>query len=300
MAREAAVTVRAGESEADWKSYYAVYEKSLRRWGDGATSRYPRPLFGRIAALPADAMRLWLAEHEGRVAAGYVAFYHNRHACIWHGASDPELYRLGAVQALYAGMIADAASRGFGAFDLLGSGGIASLEAFKKTLGAETLAFESCLNRAGVLGRLAAWRAGRAPAGSRDAGTPSRCQRLPDSRPRRGPRHPPGPPHPKGRRHRRCGKYGMRIMPTAHAFIANSSASPIAPGRNRSRTTGSPSTRGTTSTSPSSGSACPTRAASWIWHPAWVPPRCAGFREGSTATASNRTRPSSPSCGDGS
>ncbi len=158
MAREAGVTVRVATSAADWDAYYGVYEKSLQRWGDRATSRYPRAFFEDLAALPAASARLWLAEHEGRVAAGYVAFYHNRHACVWHGASDPELYRLGAVQALYATMVPDAASRGFDIFDLLGSGGTASLEAFKKTLGTETLGYDSFLNRPGAWGKLAEWR----------------------------------------------------------------------------------------------------------------------------------------------
>src|SRR5690606_35869262 len=143
---------------ADWNAYGRVYRKSLRRWGARATSAYPESLFADIAALPAANMRLWLAEHHGRVAAGYVAFYHNRHACLWHGASDPEIFRTGAVQMLYHEMLAHAAREGYPAFDLLGSGGTASLEAFKQSLGSKTLAFDSSLNRTGLIGTLADWR----------------------------------------------------------------------------------------------------------------------------------------------
>lgn len=158
MAREQGVRVRATSGPADWDAYDAVYRKALRRWGERATSSYPREMLADIAAFPESSMRLWLAEHEGAVAAGYIAFYHNRHACIWHGASDPERFRTGAVQLLYHEMIAHAARAGFAVFDLLGSGGIASLEAFKRSLGTRTLAYDSFLNRTGILGKFAEWK----------------------------------------------------------------------------------------------------------------------------------------------
>jgi hypothetical protein len=158
MAREAGVRVRIAGSAPDWSAYFGVYQKSLRRWGARATSAYPEALFTDIRDLPGGAMRLWLAESEGRVVAGYIAFYHNRHACIWHGASDPEFFRLGATQLLYHDMTAHAARAGHPLFDLLGNGGNASLEAFKASLGARPLAFDAFINHAGLVGRLAAWR----------------------------------------------------------------------------------------------------------------------------------------------
>jgi CelD/BcsL family acetyltransferase involved in cellulose biosynthesis len=158
MAREGSVRIRIADSEADWHAYHAVYEKSLKRWGARASSAYPESLFERLRGLPADAMKLWLAEHEGRTIAGYVAFYHNRHACIWHGASDPEFFRLGAVQLLYHDMSAHAANAGYPVFDLLGSGGNDSLEAFKASLGAQVREYKSFLNRSGIVGRLAGLR----------------------------------------------------------------------------------------------------------------------------------------------
>jgi CelD/BcsL family acetyltransferase involved in cellulose biosynthesis len=161
MAREAGVRIRIAEDADDWSAYFAVYQKSLRRWGARATAAHPGDLFAEIRKLPGDAMRLWLAESDGPgggVVAGYLAFYHNRHAGIWHGASDPEFFRLGAVQLLYHDMTAHAARAGYPLFDLMGDGGNASLEAFKASLGAKTLKFDSFLNRAGIVGRLAAWR----------------------------------------------------------------------------------------------------------------------------------------------
>lgn len=167
IARENGVTVRPGAGEKDWDAYYGLYLKSLRRWGAGATSAYPRPLFDAIRARGetpegTGTIRLWLAEHAGTAAAGYIAFYHNEHACIWHGAADQDYFKLGATQLLYHDMIADAARRGFAVFDLMGSGGgsggLPALEAFKASLGARTVEYASFLNRAGLVGRLAGWR----------------------------------------------------------------------------------------------------------------------------------------------
>jgi CelD/BcsL family acetyltransferase involved in cellulose biosynthesis len=163
IARENGVTVRAAGSPADWDDYHGLYLKSLRRWGTGATSVYPRALFEALRAA-AEApetqgkIRLWLAGHEGKAAAGYIAFYHNDHACIWHGAADEAYFKLGATQLLYHDMIADAAGRGFPAFDLMGSGGLAALEAFKASLGARTVEYDGALNRTGLVGLLAGLR----------------------------------------------------------------------------------------------------------------------------------------------
>jgi hypothetical protein len=175
IARENGVTARAASSPRDWDNYYELYLKSLRRWGAGATSAYPRALFDalRDAARAADedpatrgSIRLWLAEHGGNAAAGYVAFYHNAHACIWHGAADAAYFRFGASQLLYHDMIADSARRGFPRFDLMGSGGLKALEAFKASLNARTVEYDSVVNRTGAIGLLAGgWnrlRAGRA------------------------------------------------------------------------------------------------------------------------------------------
>jgi CelD/BcsL family acetyltransferase involved in cellulose biosynthesis len=158
MAQDAGVTIRTGETDACWRDYLAVYLKSLQRWGDRATSRYPDALFADIRRSTAGAHRLWLAEHDGLVIAGFIAFYHNRHACIWHGASDPAHFKTGAVQLLYRTMIAAAARDGYAVFDLMGSGGTASLEAFKASLGTAVLEYETSLNRRGLVAALATWR----------------------------------------------------------------------------------------------------------------------------------------------
>jgi hypothetical protein len=152
IARENGLTVRVGSAAEDWDAYYALYLKSLQRWGARATRAYSRALFEdlRDEAGRNPGVRLWLSEHQGRAVGGYVALYHNAHACVWHGASDEAGFKLGSTQLLYHDMLADAARRGFAVFDLLGSAGLAPLEAFKASLGARTVEYASSLNRAGL------------------------------------------------------------------------------------------------------------------------------------------------------
>ncbi len=157
-ARDVRVRVRLAGPHADWDAYDAIYRKSLDRWGSRATSAYPPALFMAIRTLPAACARLWLAEHDGRVAAGYIEFRHNQHACIWHGASDPSMFATGAVQALYAAMLSGAAREGYPRFDLLGSGGVVSLERFKAGFGARVIPYSGSISRPGLVGMLAEWR----------------------------------------------------------------------------------------------------------------------------------------------
>lgn len=160
IARENGLSVREGSGARDWDAYHGLYRKSLERWGERATRAYPPALFEALRDLAArDAgVRLWLSEHQGRPVGGYVAFYHNAHACIWHGAADESGFKLGSTQLLHHDMLADAARRGFPVFDLMGSAGLAPLEAFKASLGARTVEYESFVNRTGLVGALAALR----------------------------------------------------------------------------------------------------------------------------------------------
>jgi hypothetical protein len=153
------LVVRQAATPEDWDAYAALYEKSLERWGDAVSSRYPPDFFRDLRdSLPENRVRLWLAERGGRAGAGFLAFYHNRHAALWHGAADEEFFGAGANQLLYLAMSEDARARGFSVLDLLPSGGHAGVEAFKARFGSRRIDFESSLNRIGLVGALAGWK----------------------------------------------------------------------------------------------------------------------------------------------
>lgn len=160
VARREGVAVRLAASREDWESYFDLYGLSVRRWGKKATTVYPRSLLNDIRGSLGEhpGVRLWLAERGGEIGAGYLTFYHNRHVVPWHGAADARFFQWGATQALFHEIIADARRGGYSVFDLTGSGGLSGVEAFKGRFGTRTITFDSCVNRPGIVGALAALR----------------------------------------------------------------------------------------------------------------------------------------------
>lgn len=138
-ARKAAregVTVRAADTLDDWRAYYRVYEDSLARWGDSASSRHRWELFQELAGRAKEGARLWLASHEGEVVAGAVCLEARRHVAYWHGAALASRFELRAVNLLLHDAIRDACERGFRWFDFNPSGGHEGVAAFKRSFGA--------------------------------------------------------------------------------------------------------------------------------------------------------------------
>lgn len=138
-AARAGVTVAAAGEEADWRAYFALYEDSLRRWGDAASSRYRWELFDEIRRRSSTHLRLWLARLDGAVVAGALCFYARRHAVYWHGAAAEAHFELRPVNLLMQEAIRDACARGFAWFDFNPSGGHEGVKKFKLSLGGEPL-----------------------------------------------------------------------------------------------------------------------------------------------------------------
>ncbi|HKY34055.1 MAG TPA: GNAT family N-acetyltransferase [Candidatus Polarisedimenticolia bacterium] len=138
-AREAGVVVEAARDEGSYRSYYEVYEDSLKRWGAGATSRYPWRLLEAGRGLSLDhpgTMELWTARQDGRMAAGAWVFYWNRHAVYWHGATRADALALSPGHLLHARIIEDACARGLAWYDFNPSGGHEGVARFKSGFGA--------------------------------------------------------------------------------------------------------------------------------------------------------------------
>lgn len=164
-ARRAGVTVRSTGTVADFRSYFALYEDALVRWGTQATSSYPWKLFENAAELHnvyADNVRLWLAEEDGQPVAGALVFYWNRHAVYWHGAALASALPHSPSSVLLSEVIRDACERDFGIFDFNPSGGHEALARFKESFGAERLPVQrSSISRALFRGARAEARAVR-------------------------------------------------------------------------------------------------------------------------------------------
>jgi hypothetical protein len=120
---------------SDWRAYFNVYQDSLRRWGDSATSRYGWPLFAALRELKSQNVKLWLAVLEGRIVSGALCFYASRHVVSWHSASLAEGLSAKAPDFVKYVTIRDASQCGLEWYDLNPSGGHEGVRSFKAKLG---------------------------------------------------------------------------------------------------------------------------------------------------------------------
>jgi lipid II:glycine glycyltransferase (peptidoglycan interpeptide bridge formation enzyme) len=137
-----AITVREAQSWDEWGQYYELYRQSISRWlsrGPELKPRavYPIEFFRRLYDNMSGHECLWVALKDGRVIAGMLCFYWNRHAVGWHASADARYFSLGANNQLYWEIILDAMRRGFQFFDCNPSGGYDGVETFKEHLGAD-------------------------------------------------------------------------------------------------------------------------------------------------------------------
>lgn len=135
------VQIRLAEGEKDWKEYFGIYQDTLRRWGDKATSNYGWAIFRELEKRSGGHIKLWLATRESGIIAGAICLYGPKHAVYWHGAALEEYFPLRPVNLLMCEMIRDACDRGFSWFDFNPSGGQEGVRAFKKSLGAVAKTF---------------------------------------------------------------------------------------------------------------------------------------------------------------
>lgn len=134
-ARREGVTVRWASVREDWLAYFALYEASLARWGERASSRYRWELFDRMCERNSPNIKLWLAEHDGRTVAGALCLYAGRHAAYWHGAALESGFPLRPVQLLIHEILRHAVGSGCLWFDFGPSGGHEGVRAFKRGFG---------------------------------------------------------------------------------------------------------------------------------------------------------------------
>ncbi len=139
QAKKEGVKVRLAADQQDWHAYYEVYEDSLRRWGENATSRYKWPLFEQLARRNSPHIQLWLAEYQGRIIAGALAVSSKDQINYWHGATLEEYFNVRPVHLLMYVTIEYACAQGYRWFDFNPSGGHAGVKSFKKSFGTMAL-----------------------------------------------------------------------------------------------------------------------------------------------------------------
>jgi hypothetical protein len=160
QAERSGVVVRAASTPADWRMYYEVYERSIARWGNAATSRYPEALFNELAADPVH-VRLWLAIVDGGVVAGALCLHGPRIVNYWHGAADDRSFALRPTNLVLQEVIRTASIEGFRWLDLGPSGGHQGVERFKHGFGPMRLDVSVVDRSAAVVGLVRSARRAR-------------------------------------------------------------------------------------------------------------------------------------------
>jgi CelD/BcsL family acetyltransferase involved in cellulose biosynthesis len=159
QAEREGVSLRLAFDPKDWREYFEVYQESLARWGDRASSNYTWPLFARLSEQPRDDVKLWIAEVEGQFAAGAVCLYAPRHVVYWHGAARAEFFSRRPVQPMIFQAIRHACETGREWFDFNPSGGNQGVDDFKRHFGTVELA-APVLKTASQRARCLAWLRG--------------------------------------------------------------------------------------------------------------------------------------------
>ncbi len=134
-AHRSGITVHEAGTPDQWREYFAIYQDSVRRWGESTQTVHNWSLFERLQAQDPSCVRLWLATHSGRPAAGAICFYHKNHVVYWHGASRQEAMAHCPAFAVLHRAIERACAAGYRWFDFNPSGGLQGVVHFKAGFG---------------------------------------------------------------------------------------------------------------------------------------------------------------------
>ena len=147
QAERAGVEVRVDNSEKGFRDYFSMLEASSRRWGMSDPSK-PWSLFESISRhADTHSVRLWLADVEGRPAAGALCFYGAGEVFWWTGAMHEELSQHRPNNLIQWRIIEDAVERGFTTYNMGSSGELAGVHRFKQQFGARPRPYPTYLIR---------------------------------------------------------------------------------------------------------------------------------------------------------
>lgn len=136
-ATKVGVTVIRAMHLHEFETYFEIYQDSLRRWGDKASSVYSWALFREIFDRKSKNIILWLAMYKGSPIAGSLCFYSNNKVVYWHGAALEKHFDTRPVNLLMYEAIKHACDLGYTWFDFNPSGDHKGVLAFKRSFGTE-------------------------------------------------------------------------------------------------------------------------------------------------------------------
>lgn len=136
-AQRCGILITVAKNGGDWLAYYNIYQDSLQRWGEKASSNYRWGLFEEMYRINSPHIRLWLATYQGKVISGVLCFYSKHHVDAWHAASLKQYFHLRPANLVMYEAIKHACEKGYTWFDFNPSGGHEGVKTFKKRFGAK-------------------------------------------------------------------------------------------------------------------------------------------------------------------
>ena len=143
QAEKKGITVRLAHSLEDYEQYYAIYQETIKRWGERAGAIYPWQLFLNLFETRNPDIRLWLAEKQSKIIAGVLTLYCNYTILYWHGCSLKEYFDHYPNNLLHMEIIKDGCARGYRSYDLNPSGGHPGVVKFKESFSAKRVDFKT-------------------------------------------------------------------------------------------------------------------------------------------------------------
>ena len=147
------VVVEETQDVDDVDRVYGQYLASFARWGGTPRFRHPPEFYRNLLRLGAPHVRLTVARYEGRVLGGAFTVRWNGKAHYLAGYFDHESRALRPNVLIQIASILRAVQDGFAWYDFLPSGGHASVEEFKESLGGVRTTFPAWI-RTGPIHRL--------------------------------------------------------------------------------------------------------------------------------------------------
>ena len=135
------VTIDVAKSIEDYEEYFNIYQDSIKRWGEKATSNYPYILFKNLYSIKSLNIKLWLAKFNSQIISGALVFYCNKHVVWWHGTTLSEYFDYCPSNLLQTEIIKDACNKKYKIYDFNPSGGHEGVVKFKKSFGAQNIEF---------------------------------------------------------------------------------------------------------------------------------------------------------------
>jgi lipid II:glycine glycyltransferase (peptidoglycan interpeptide bridge formation enzyme) len=132
------IIVRTAQNLSEWESYFEIYQSSLQRWGERATSNYRWELFRHIYDMHSNWSKLWLACFNEKIIGGALCFYSPRIVIYWHGAALEAFFQHRPSNLLFVEIIRDACQNHLVWFDFNPSGGHSGVLEFKRRFGTHT------------------------------------------------------------------------------------------------------------------------------------------------------------------